>query len=408
MKRGKKTLIFFLSLIFIISPLVSFADDSERQAGDNIVGVDENVRAYIIGNEENGDIFYQKDAETKYPIASMSKLMTFLLVRDQIDQGKLSLDTKIKGTKEAEELTGPGYSKLGIKEGEEYTVKELITGLIVVSGNDCANLLATSISGSEDKFAQNMNEKAKELGLTSQEFYNASGLNTEDNKQNSSSAKDLFELVRIILDKYPDILEYSKIREINDSKRGINEKSTIPLIGEIDGVDGLKTGTTEEAKSCLTTTIDMSKLNNKNNYRAIGIVMGASDKEVRDMAMTDLIYYVSRVFNFKKIADTNHPLKSVRVNSVKEGYVELYPSEDLSFIVKDNTMPSVKYDINKNIKAPIKKGEVFGKANISYNDKNYEIDLVSNKEQERASDFTRFKRTISDACDFLVKCIIAR
>lgn len=408
MKRGKKTLIFFLSLIFIISPLVSFADDSERQAGDNIVGVDENVRAYIIGNEENGDIFYQKDAETKYPIASMSKLMTFLLVRDQIDQGKLSLDTKIKGTKEAEELTGPGYSKLGIKEGEEYTVKELITGLIVVSGNDCANLLATSISGSEDKFAQNMNEKAKELGLTSQEFYNASGLNTEDNKQNSSSAKDLFELVRIILDKYPDILEYSKIREINDSKRGINEKSTIPLIGEIDGVDGLKTGTTEEAKSCLTTTIDMSKLNNKNNYRAIGIVMGASDKEVRDMAMTDLIYYVSRFFNFKKIADTNHPLKSVRVNSVKEGYVELYPSEDLSFIVKDNTMPSVKYDINKNIKAPIKKGEVFGKANISYNDKNYEIDLVSNKEQERASDFTRFKRTISDACDFLVKCIIAR
>lgn len=408
MKRANKLLIFFLSLILVISPFKSFADDSIRQEGDNIVGVDESVRSYIIGNEESGDIFYQKDADTKYPIASMSKLMTFLLVREEMDKGNLSLDTKIKGTKDAEKLTGPGYSKLGIKEGEQYTVKELLTGLIVVSGNDCANLLASHIAGSEDKFAQRMNEKAKELGLNSQEFFNASGLNTEDNKQNSSSAKDLFELVRIILKNYPDILEYSQIREINDPKRNIHEKSTIPLIGEIDGVDGLKTGTTEEAKYCLTTTVDMSKLDNKNNYRSIGIVMGASDKEVRDSAMTDLIYYVSRFFNYKKIADTSHPFESVRVNSVKEGYVELYPNKNLGFIIKDNTMPSVKYDINKNIKAPIKEGDVLGKAYISYKDKDYEVDLVSNKNQEKASNFTRVKRTISDACNFLVKCIIAR
>lgn len=408
MKKDKKVFIFFLSLVFILFPFSSFAFESERKDGDNIVGVDKNVRSYIIGNEESGDIFYQKDANKKYPIASMSKLMTFLLVRDTIEEGKLSFDTKIKGTKEAEDLTSPAYSHLGIKKGEEYTVKELLTGLMVVSGNDCANLLATSISQTEDKFAQKMNEKAKELNLLSQEYFNASGINTEDDKQNSSSAKDLFELARIIIKKYPDILEYSKIRKIDDPKKGIHKESTIPLVGEVEGVDGLKTGTTEEAKYCLTTTLDMSKLDNKDHFRAIGIVMGASDSEVRNSAMTDLIYYVSRFFDYKKLFDKKYPSKSIKMNSVKEGYVELYPNKDLSFIIKDKTMPTVKYKINKNIKAPIKKGENLGKANISYMDQNYEINLISKKDQQRASDFTRIKRTISDACDFLIECIIAR
>lgn len=408
MKISKKIFTFVLTLFILITPISSLADDNVRKEGDKIVGVDENVRSYIIGSEDSGDIFYQKDADTKYPIASMSKLMTFLLVREAIDNNKIGYDSKIKATKDAEELTGPAYSSYGVKEGEEYTIKDLLTGLMVVSGNDCANLLATTIAGSEDKFAQMMNDKAKQLDLNSQQYFNASGLNTEDDKQNSSSAKDLFELTRIIVDKYPDILEYSKIREINDEEKNIHEKSTIPFVGEIDGVDGLKTGTTDEAKYCLTTTIDMAKLDRKNNYRAIAIVMGAETRDDRNSAMTDLIYYVSRFFTYKKIADINHPSKSIKVNSVKEGYIELYPDKDLGFILKDKMMPSVKYDIKKNIKAPVKEGEVLGKVNINYKDKDYEASLISKKNQTEASDFTRIKRTISDACNFLLECIIAR
>ena len=334
--------------------------------------------------------------------------MTFLLARDAIESGKISYDTKVKGTKEAEDLTGPGYSAMGIKEGEQYTIKELLTGLMVVSGNDCANLLASKISGSEDKFANEMNKKAKELNLKSQKYYNASGINTEDDKQNSSSAKDLFELTRIIVDKYPDVLEYSKINEINDNKKDIHKKSTIPLRDEIKGVDGLKTGTTEEAGHCLTTTIDMNKFDPKNEYRAIGIVMGAEENEFRNSAMTDLIYYISRYFNYKKLTDKDLPIDSIKVNSVKEGYVELYPEKTVGFIIKDKAMPSVKIKINKDIKAPIKKNEKLGKAYIKYKDKSYEVNLISKKDQQKASNFTRIKRTISDACNFLVECIIAR
>ena len=408
MKRKYKISALILAILFLFSPLNVFADESIAKEGDNVVGADKDVRAYLIGNQESGDIFYQKNADKTYPIASMSKLMTFLLTREAIDSGKISYDTKVKGTKEAEDLTGPEYSSLGIKEGEEYTIKELITGLIVVSGNDCANLLASKISGSEDNFAKEMNKKAQELNLKSQKYYNASGVNTEDDTQNSSSAKDLFELSRIILKKYPDILEYSNMDGIDDNKKDIHKKSTIPLKGDIKGVDGLKTGTTEEAGSCLITTIDMGKFDPKNDYRAISIVMGAKDHPTRDAAMTDLIYYVSRYFNYKKLADKQTPSDFVKVNSVKEGYVELYPDQDVGFIIKNKSMPNVKTDIKKDIKAPIKKGEKLGKVYISYEDKSYQVNLISKKDQTKASNFTRIKRTISDACNFLVECIIAR
>lgn len=407
MKR-KKIIAFLLAFLFIFSPIKTFADDTVAKEGDNIVGADKFVKAYLIGNQESGDIFYQKNADQTYPIASMSKLMTFLLARDAIESGKISFDTKVKGTKEAEDLTGPEYSAMGIKEGEQYTIKELLTGLMVVSGNDCANLLASTISGSEANFANEMNKKAQELNLKSQKYYNASGINTEDDKQNSSSAKDLFELTRIILSKYPDVLEYSKINEINDNKKDIHKKSTIPLRDEIKGVDGLKTGTTEEAGHCLTTTIDMNKFDPKNEYRAIGIVMGAEENEFRNSAMTDLIYYVSRYFNYKKLTDKDLPIDSIKVNSVKEGYVELYPEKTVGFIIKDKAMPSVQIKINKDIKAPIKKNEKLGKAYIKYKDKSYEVNLISKKDQQKASNFTRIKRTVSDACNFLVECIIAR
>ncbi|MDU5504270.1 MAG: D-alanyl-D-alanine carboxypeptidase family protein [Anaerococcus vaginalis] len=408
MKKNNKFLIFVLAILFVFSPISAFADDSLAKEGDNIVGADKNVKAYLIGNQESGDIFYQKNADKSYPIASMSKLMTFLLTREAIDSGKISYDTKVKGTKAAQDLTGPEYSSLGIKEGEVYTIKELITGLMVVSGNDCANLLASTISGSEDNFAKEMNKKAKELNLKSQKYYNASGINTKEDTQNSSSAKDLFELSRIILGKYPDILEYTKLDGIDDNQKNIHKKSTIPLKEDIKGVDGLKTGTTEEAGHCLTTTINMEKFNPKDNYRAIGIVMGADSKDARDDAMIDLIYYISRYFNYKKLTDTNLPSDSIKVNSVKEGYVELYPEKSVGFILKDKQLPSIKTEIKKDIKAPIKKGDILGKAYIKYKDKSYEVNLISKKDQEKASNFTKIKRSITDACNFLLECIIAR
>lgn len=334
--------------------------------------------------------------------------MTFLLTKEAIENGDISLDTKVKADKEAENLTSWEYSALGVKEGEIYTVDELLKGLIAVSGNDCAYLLANTISVSEAAFAREMNEKAKELDLESQVYYNSSGIETEDGYQNTSSARDLFKLSQYILKTYPDILEYTAIREIKDPARDIDKTSTIPLMDEIKGVDGLKTGTTDEAGYCLVTTIDMRELDAKDDFRAIGVVMGADQKDTRNMVMSDLIYYVSKYFSTRTVLDKNVPVKSIKDVTVKQGYIDLYPKEDIKMIIKEGENPTIKYNIKDDVKAPINENEDFGEVEVSYNDESHTIGLFSKKALDKASLFTRVIRTVEDSCDFLLKTIIAR
>ena len=389
--------------VFIFLMPVSLA------AGQNkIVGLDDNVKSYFIANEESGEVYYEKNADEPRAMASLSKLMTFLLTKEAIENGDISLDTKVKADKEAENLTSWEYSALGVKEGEIYTVDELLKGLIAVSGNDCAYLLANTISVSEAAFAREMNEKAKELDLESQVYYNSSGIETEDGYQNTSSAKDLFKLSQYILKTYPDILEYTAIREIKDPAREIDKTSTIPLMDEIKGVDGLKTGTTDEAGYCLVTTIDMRELDAKDDFRAIGVVMGADQKDTRNMVMSDLIYYVSKYFSTRTVLDKNVPVKSIKDVTVKQGYIDLYPKEDIKMIIKEGENPTIKYNIKDDVKAPINENEDFGEVEVSYNDESHTIGLFSKKALDKASLFTRVIRTVEDSCDFLLKTIIAR
>lgn len=391
-----------MALSILIMP-VSFAASQNK-----IVGLDDNVKSYIIANEETGEVYHEKNADESRPMASLSKLMTFLIVMEKIDEGEISLDTKVKADAEAEKLTSWEYSALGVKEGEIYTVDELLEGLIAVSGNDCAYLLANTISVSESAFAREMNEKAKELDLESQVYYNSSGVETEDELQNSSSARDLLKLSQYILKTYPEILEYSAIREIKDSSRDIDKKSTIPLMDEIEGVDGLKTGTTNDAGYCLVTTVDMNKLDSKDEFRAIGVVMGADQKDTRDMVMSDLIYYVSKYYSTRTILNTNVAIKSIKDITVKQGYIDLYPKDDLKMIIKEGENPTIKYNIKDNIIAPVKEGEELGEIEVSYHDDSHKAGLYSKKALDKASLFSRIVRTIEDTTDFLLKTVIAR
>lgn len=402
MKYKYKILSLIMALSILIMP-VSFAASQNK-----IVGLDDNVKSYIIANEETGEVYHEKNADESRPMASLSKLMTFLIVMEKIDEGEISLDTKVKADAEAEKLTSWEYSALGVKEGEIYTVDELLEGLIAVSGNDCAYLLANTISVSESAFAREMNEKAKELDLESQVYYNSSGVETEDELQNSSSARDLLKLSQYILKTYPEILEYSAIREIKDSSRDIDKKSTIPLMDEIEGVDGLKTGTTNDAGYCLVTTVDMNKLDSKDEFRAIGVVMGADQKDTRDMVMSDLIYYVSKYYSTRTILNTNVAIKSIKDITVKQGYIDLYPKDDLKMIIKEGENPTIKYNIKDNIIAPVKEGEELGEIEVSYHDDSHKAGLYSKKALDKASLFSRIVRTIEDTTDFLLKTVIAR
>lgn len=401
--KNKKIIPILLSILFILNPLKVFAANQSK-----IVGLDDNVKAYIIGNEKTGEIYYEKNSDQSYPMASLSKLMTYLLVKEEIDAGNISLDDQVEVDPEASKFNSWEYSALGLKEGEIFTIRELLEGLIVASGNDCAYQLAITVADSEAEFARNMTMKASELGLKSQIYYNSSGVETENGDENSSSASDLLKLAQHIIKKYPEILEYGQIREIVDPRRDIDVKSTVPLIGEVDGVDGLKTGTTDKAGACLISTVDMKKLDDKDNFRTIAVVMGADQKDTRNSVMKDLIYYVSRYYDSKNVLDTNVAVKSIKTNTVSQGYVDIFPSENINIIIKDGKNPTIKYNIKDDVKAPINAGEVLGKATVEYDDKQFDVDLVSKSNYKEASKFSKIFRTSQDFADFLVKLLIAR
>lgn len=401
--KNKKILSLFLSLILILAPSSSLAANQSK-----IVGLDDNVTSYLIGNEKTGDIYYEKNADQSLPMASLSKLMTYLLVKEAIDEKEISLDQEVVASEEAAKFNSWEYSALGLEEGEVFTVEELLEGLIVVSGNDAAYQLAVTVADSETEFARAMTMKAAELGLDSQIYYNASGVETESGQENSSSARDLFKLAQHIIEKYPEILEYGQVREIVDPRRNIDVESTVPLIGDIEGVDGLKTGTTDGAGACLVTTTNMKKLDEKDDFRTIGVVMGADQKDTRDSVMSDLIYYISRYYNLEKVLDKNVAVESIKNNTTTQGYIDVYPNEDINIIVKDGTHAAIKYNIKDDIKAPIKAGDQLGEARVSYEDEEYTVDLLAKNDLKKASTFSRIVRTSQDAADFLLKVLIAR
>lgn len=396
-----KTII--VSLLILLLPINSFAANQNQ-----VVGLEDNVKAYLIGNEESGDIYYQKNSSTAYPIASLSKLMTYLIVKEKIDEGKLSLDQEVVVDKEAAKFHSWEYSYLGLDEGEVYTIEELLEGLMVVSGNDCAYQLAITVSDSESEFARLMNMKSSELGLDSQVYYNASGVETESGNQNSSSANDLFVLAKYIIDKYPEVLEYGKTRKIEDKRRDIDVESTIPLIDDIPGVDGLKTGSTDEAGYCLISTVNMKEIDSKDDFRTIAVVLGTDQKDTRDKVMSDLIYYVSRYYDKVRVLDTNVAYDSLNINTAKQGYVDMYPDKNVELIVKSGETPAVKTKVNEDIKAPIKEGQVLGSANVTYDNKEYDVSLISKSNLEEASLFSRIVRASQDVADFLLQVLIAQ
>lgn len=399
MKIKKRLFAFIFSLIFLLNSTVSFADD--------IVGVDNSVKSYIIGVYQTGDILYEKNADNPYPIASMSKIMTYLLLMDDIKAKKFDYDTKVKVSDEAAALNAAGYSALGLKKGQTYDVKTLLEGLMVVSGNDCAMQLAQLSEKNEKAFAARMNDYAQKLGLSSQVFYNASGISTEDGKQNTSSAKDMFKLASIVIKKYPEVLKYAKIRHIDIKKYKIHKDSTIPLVGEIKGVDGLKTGTTDEAGYCVTSTCDMKYLDGKDDFRTIGVVMGADSEQTRILAMQDLIYYVSRFFDYEKISDKNEVFTTIKDNRVDTGKVNLYPEDDLVILRNKDKKIKEEIEYTNDYDDNIKSGEVLATAKVHYDDKEYDIKLISKDNHKPASFIKKSIRSFKDATDFLIECLIA-
>lgn len=370
-----------LSLALIFS--ICFVGTSKSYA---IFGIEKKTTASLIGDAKSGALFVAENIDEPLSIASISKLMTYYLVKEKIAEGKLKMEDKVKVSINASREEG---SSLNLKAGEQISIKELLDGLMVVSGNDSAVALAEVVAESESKFVTMMNEKAKELGLQNATFTNASGL-TKNGQDNKMSTRDIFTLSKAIIEKYPEVLEYAKTTVLEQPSRNFKKESTIPLVGQVEGVDGLKTGHTDEAGYCLVSTMKIKK--GETEFRVISVLMGAKTKADRAQYMKDMLNYAKQNIETRKIVDSEKFVKKVETKSASQGFIELVPKENL----ERASMKGINYETEvtvDDVKLPLKKGDKVGEIKIK-NSKEViaTVDLVAKEDYSKVGFVRRIGR----------------
>lgn len=223
-----------------------------------------NVNSVLVGDASTGEIYYQYQSDTAYPIASVTKLMTYILTMDAVSAGRLSLEETVVVSDAVQLLADSNDGVIPLKAGDEITVQELLTGALLPSSNECALCLAEAVAGSEEAFVRMMNQKAEELGLSQALFFNSNGLPvyTEDPViscvQNRMSAEDMFRMVSYLLKVYPQVKDITSTKRVSLESVEFEVRNTNPLLYNLPETTGLKTGTTNKAGACLVTSLAAS------------------------------------------------------------------------------------------------------------------------------------------------------
>lgn len=341
----KKILIFLF--FFLLIPIAK-AEEIEDLAP--------NAKSAIMIEASTGEILFQKNANEKLAPASMTKMMSMLLIMEEIEKGNLKWDEKITASENASSMGG---SQIFLQAGEKMTVTEMLKGIAIASGNDATVAMAERIAGTEESFVKKMNARAKELGLKNTNFVTATGLDADNHY---SSAHDM-SLIAKELVKHEKILEFTGTYEEylrKDSNNPFWLVNTNRLVRFYSGVDGLKTGFTSTAGYCLTATAK------KDSMRLITVVMNEPDTAKRSSDTTKMLDYGFNIYMVKNIIDEN--------TIIDKANVELGTKLSTDVVSKETiTILSKKSDENRNITyeakidrivAPIKKGDKVGTINI--------------------------------------------
>ena len=259
------------------------------------------VNSVLTGDATTGELYYQYQADTAYPIASTSKLMTCLLTMDAISAGQVSLEQTATISEAVQALSSSDDGVIPFEAGQQITVRELLIGALLPSSNECALCLAETIAGSEEAFVQMMNQKALDLGLSQAVFFNCHGLPsyTEDpipaKRQNRMSAKDMFRLVSYLLKVYPQVKEITSMEEATLPSMDLEVRNTNPLLRNMPEVTGLKTGTTNKSGACLVTSLAAD--DGIIEHDLIVVVLGTEDSIERGRVSGLLARYALQVFS---------------------------------------------------------------------------------------------------------------
>lgn len=372
-----KKILIAIFVFYLFIPLVNAADSLNLSS-----------ESAILMDAVSGKILYEKNTQEKLPMASMTKIMSMLLIMENIENGSLKYDDKVLISENA---SGMGGSQVFLQKGEEYTVNDLLKCIAVSSANDAVVAMAEKISGSVDAFVSLMNTRAQELGLVNTHFANPHGL---DNEDHYSTAYDMALMAKELL-HHEDILKYTSIYEDYLTKPDGSQVwlvNTNRLVRFYDGVDGLKTGYTTEAGYCLTATAK------KNDLRLISVVMKSPSAEERSSDISTLLSYGFNSFKNNIVFSKEKSLGKVKVEKGKISEIDVYLKEDATELLSVTKKPS-NYTFNikiNSIKAPVKKNSVVGTAEIIDNEGNIikEVEIIVKEDIKQASFLDYLKQNL--------------
>ena len=323
------------------------------------------ARTWILIDYHSNEIIHEFDPDKKINPASMTKIMTSIIAFELLKNNKLNLDDTFTVSEKAWRLSQSGYSSMFIMINDQVSVEDLLKGIIIASGNDACIALAEGIAGSEETFAEMMNEKAIEIGMSSTNFNNSSGINDPDNY---STVRDIAIMSKYLIDNYPDYYEIFKEKTFTWDRTGgepIKQGNRNPLLYKSVGVDGVKTGYLSVEKYSLASSMK------KNDRRLIAVASGFPTKNLRSSESLKLLNWGFRNTNTFEIAKKDETLFELDTWLGKTNKIRATTKEDyfLTINKKDvrNLNVSIKYD--GPIAAPIQKGEQVAELVISSKEK---------------------------------------
>lgn len=349
MKKIILAVVILFSLLFSIN-IKAVTEENPDEALNLIEG----AKAGILIEQSSKEILYQKEMDRRLSPASMTKIMTLLLIYEAMENNQFNLDTMLTTSETAASMGG---SQVYLKVGEKISVDEALKCVCVASANDCAVLLAEEVSGSEEYFVRKMNEKAKSLGCNNTNFSDCTGLTSQNHY---TSAYDLAIISAELLTKYPEVIKYTTIKEDyirKDTSSPFWLVNTNKMIGRVEGLNGLKTGYTSFSGYCI--TLSMSK----DDMNLISVVFGYDSATKRNSESLELLKYGFSNYKLNKVVAKGDILQIVNHILYKDD-IEVIALEDIYHLVKKNE--ELKYDIKYDFK--INKDSCEGTINVYLND----------------------------------------
>lgn len=391
----KRMLCVFLSSILFCSSVFSHR---VAYAKEEAPKMDLTSASYVLMEGSTGKIICEKDKDKQLMPASITKIMTLILIFEALDQKKISLKDKVTVSEHAASMGG---SQVYLEPNETQTVDDMIKCITIASANDACVAMAEHIAGTEEAFVEKMNEKAKKLGMKHSHFMNCCGLDdalTEG--QHYSSAYDIALMSRELITKHKEVTKYTTVwmdTITHVTKKGESEfglTNTNKLVRFYQGITGLKTGSTSKAKFCLSATAK------RNGMDLIAVVMAAPEPKTRFSEAASLLDYGFANCSIYKDNHKKMEVKSVAVKRGKKDQVAVRPKKTFSYVClnqEKKELISKKIQWNENIEAPIKKGDALGKIIYYYEDKVIgKIPICAQEQMERANYGDYYKKVLKE------------